>query len=109
MLKSEFFNRALARRNFVSAFIIGFIPIVGYLLCMYFLIEHNTTVELLYVLIFLRNFGYVICSIVLLTNLIKTPFQHFFSWHTKPFDFSGPPPKKKEEITQEKVQEKAIA
>lgn len=76
---------------------------------MYFLIEHNTTVELLYVLIFLRNFGYAICSIVLLTNLIKTPFQHFFSWHTKPFDFSGPPPKKKEEITQEKVQEKAIA
>lgn len=70
---------ALARRTFVSAFILGFIPIVGYLISMYFFIDHNTSDEMLYIPIFLRNFGYVICSIVLLTNLIKTPFQNFFS------------------------------
>lgn len=70
---------ALARRTFVSAFVIGFIPIIGYLFSMYFLIDHRTSDELLYIPIFLRNFGYVICSIVMLTNLIKTPFKNFFS------------------------------
>ena len=70
---------ALARRTFVVAFIIGFLPIVGYLVSMYFLVDRNTSDELLYIPIFLRNFGYVMCSIVMLTNLIKTPFQNFFS------------------------------
>lgn len=70
---------ALARRTFVASFIVGFIPMIGYLLIMYFLVDHNTVDELLFIPIFLRNFGYVVCSIVMLTNLIKTPFQHFFS------------------------------
>jgi DHA2 family multidrug resistance protein len=69
---------ALKKNSYKSTFLIGFSAIMIYLLMMYFLIDYQTTKELLIAPIFFRNFGYVIIAIVLITNLIKVPFHHFF-------------------------------
>ncbi|WP_266205872.1 MFS transporter [Pontibacter kalidii] len=69
---------ALKKHSYKSMFLIGFSALVLYLLLMYFLIDYTTVREMLFVPIFFRNFGYVIISIVLLTNLVKVPFQHFW-------------------------------
>jgi len=69
---------ALKKNSYKSTFLIGFSGIIMYLLTMYFLIDYQTTKEMLLLPIFLRNFGYVVIAIVLLTNLLKVPFHHFF-------------------------------
>ncbi len=69
---------ALRKHSYKSMFMIGFSSILSYLLLMYFLIDYQTTEEMMAAPLFLRNFGYVVIAIVLITNLIKVPFHHFF-------------------------------
>ena len=69
---------AVAKQSFKSTFNIGFACILMYNMLMYFLIDYQTTKEMLIIPLFLRNFGYVIVAIVLLSDLMKVPFQHFF-------------------------------
>lgn len=69
---------ALKKHSYKSMFMIGFSSILAYLLLMYFLIDYQTTEEMMAAPLFFRNFGYVVIAIVLLTNLIKVPFHHFF-------------------------------
>ncbi|WP_181304988.1 hypothetical protein [Rufibacter sp. XAAS-G3-1] len=69
---------ALAKNSYKSTFLIGFAAIMAYLLLMYFSVDYQTTQQMLAVPIFLRNFGYVVIAIVLITNLTKVPFHHFF-------------------------------
>jgi DHA2 family multidrug resistance protein len=69
---------ALKKNSYKSTFLVGFTAILGYLGMMYFLIGYQTTKAMLFAPIFFRNFGYVVVAIVLLTNLVKVPFHHFF-------------------------------
>jgi MFS transporter, DHA2 family, multidrug resistance protein len=69
---------ALKKHSYKSMFLVGFASIILYLMLMYFRIDYTTTKELLFVPVFFRNFGYVVIAIVLLTNLVKVPFHHFF-------------------------------
>ncbi|WP_413998586.1 hypothetical protein ACMDB5_12475 [Flavobacterium sp. W1B] len=69
---------ALKQHSFKSTFLIGFSGILVYLLMMYFFIDKNTSKELLAIPLFFRNFGYVIIAIVLISDLVKVPFHHFF-------------------------------
>jgi DHA2 family multidrug resistance protein len=69
---------ALKKNSYKSTFLIGFACIVMYLLFMYFIIDYNTTKELLIAPIFLRSFGNVVIAIVLITNLVKVPFVNLF-------------------------------
>lgn len=73
-----FFYFAKSKNSYKSTFMIGFAAVILYLTMMYFLIDVNTSKSLLFAPIFFRNFGYVIIAIVLLTNLVKIPFNHFF-------------------------------
>lgn len=45
---------------------------------MYFRVDYQTTKAMLIPPIFFRNFGYVVIAIVLITNLVRLPFHHFF-------------------------------
>ncbi|HYK76813.1 MAG TPA: hypothetical protein VEV16_07540 [Daejeonella sp.] len=74
----SYYYFALKKNSYKSTFLIGFAFILMYLICMYFLIDMQTTKAMLIAPIFFRNFGYVIIAIVLLTNLVKVPFHHFF-------------------------------
>ncbi|MBH1959901.1 MAG: hypothetical protein I8H68_07300 [Flavobacteriia bacterium] len=69
---------AKAKRSYKSTFYIGFTAILGYLVLMYFSIGYGTAIESLYLPILVRNFGYVVVAIVLLTGLTRIPFHHFF-------------------------------
>jgi hypothetical protein len=69
---------ALKKHSYKSMFMVGFSSITLYLVMMYFLIDYTTTKAYLASPIFFRNFGYVVIAIVLLTNLVKVPFQHFW-------------------------------
>lgn len=70
---------ARKKHSYKSMFLIAFACIILYLVMMYFLVDYTTTKELLLLApIFFRNFGYVVVAIVLLTNLVKVPFQHFW-------------------------------
>src|SRR5699024_10163490 len=73
-----FFYVAKRQNSYKSTFMVRFAAVVMYLIMMYFLIDVNTGNNLLFAPIFFRNFGYVIIAIVLLTNLVKIPFNHFF-------------------------------
>jgi MFS transporter, DHA2 family, multidrug resistance protein len=68
---------AVHKRSYKSTFLIGFSSIVLYLIMMYFQIDYQMTKSMLVAPIFFRNFGYVICSIVILTNMTKIPFPKF--------------------------------
>ncbi len=70
---------AKGKRSYKTTFYIGFTAIIGYLILMYFVIDYGTSLEMLYFPILLRNFGYVVIAIVLLTGLTRIPFNHFFS------------------------------
>jgi len=69
---------AFRKNSYKSTFLIGFGSILIYLLIMYFIIDYNTTKEMLAVPIFLRSFGNVVIAVVLITNLVKVPFHQFF-------------------------------
>ncbi|MVZ66998.1 hypothetical protein GQF61_14145 [Sphingobacterium sp. DK4209] len=69
---------ALRKNSYKSTFMIGLLAIISYLALMYFWIDQNTNQQLLQFAILLRNFGYVIIAIVLLSSLTKVPFPHFF-------------------------------
>ncbi len=73
-----YFYFAVKKNSYKSTFMIGFGFLIGYLVQMYFLIDANTAKEMLMVPVFTRSFGYVVIAIVLLTNLVKVPFHHFF-------------------------------
>lgn len=69
---------AVAKHSFKSTFNIGFASVLLYNIIMYFFIDYQTTKEMLIIPLLLRNFGYVIIAVVLLSDLMKVPFQHFF-------------------------------
>jgi DHA2 family multidrug resistance protein len=73
-----YWHFALRHKSFQSTFGIGFGAIFLYLIMMYFMVDKNTSMELLAIPMILRNFGYVIIAIVLISNLLKVPFHHFF-------------------------------
>ena len=58
--------------------LISFICIFLYLLYFYFYIDYNLPKEMLFFPIFIRNFGYVILSISLLTANTRLPFPFEF-------------------------------
>lgn len=58
--------------------IIGLSAIAGYLILSYFTIDYNQTRESFILPLFLRSFGYVILSIVMLTSMVRIPFSNFF-------------------------------
>ena len=72
------FYFAIPKRSYKSTLLIGFSAIITYLMMMYFLLDYNTSTEVFGLAIFLRNFGYVIIAIVMITSLTKIPFPHFF-------------------------------
>ncbi|WP_419870194.1 MFS transporter [Chryseobacterium sp. CT-SW4] len=69
---------AVKKHSFKTTFMIGFSAILSYEVIMYFLIDMNTVKELFIVPLFVRNFGYVVIAVVLLSDLMKVPFHHFF-------------------------------
>ncbi|UYW02330.1 hypothetical protein K5I29_05375 [Flavobacterium agricola] len=69
---------AVAKQSFKKTFMIGIGAIVLYEIGMYFIIDANTSKYMLAVPLFLRNFGYVTLAIVLISDLMRVPFQHFF-------------------------------
>lgn len=69
---------AIRKNSYKSTFLLGFAAVLIYLVLMYFLIDYQTTMEMLVAPLFFRNFGYVVIAIVLISNLVKVPFHHFF-------------------------------
>lgn len=69
---------AIAKKSPKSTYMIALASIVVYNVFMYFFIDHNTSQELIIIPLILRNFGYVIVAIVLISDLMKVPFHHFF-------------------------------
>ena len=69
---------AVHKHSFKATFMIGFTGIVLYEIIMYFLIDANTTKEMFALPLFLRNFGYIVIAVVLISDLMKVPFPHFF-------------------------------
>lgn len=69
---------AVKKNSFKTTFLIGFSGVLLYTVMMYFLIDYNTPKEYFAFPIFLRNFGYVVMAIVLLSDLVKIPFSNFF-------------------------------
>ena len=58
---------------------LGFLLLVVYQYCLYFLIHPNLNIESLYLLNFLRGIGYGILYVSLTIYVAKSvPFQHFF-------------------------------
>jgi len=68
----------VAKKSFKTTFMIGLAAIVAYETTMYFILDSNTSKLLLAIPLFLRNFGYVTVAIVLISDLMRVPFQHFF-------------------------------
>lgn len=69
---------AKKKNSYKSTFLIGFASLLLYQVIMYFIIDHQTSKEMLVAPVFFRNFGYVTIAITLQTNLMKVPFVHFF-------------------------------
>jgi len=69
---------ALKKHSYKLTFLAGFGAILMYLFMMYFMIDYQTSKAMLIAPVFFRNFGYVVIAIVLITNLVKVPFHHFF-------------------------------
>ena len=69
---------AIAKNSFKSTFIIGFLGLLSYQIMMYFFVDASTSKEYFAIPLFLRNFGYVTMGIVMISELMKVPFPHFF-------------------------------
>lgn len=68
---------AIRKWKYKTMTIIGFAFIASYLIAMYFMIDYNTSIEMLAFPLFLRGVGYVIIAIVFLTALSGIDFKIF--------------------------------
>lgn len=69
---------AIKKWSYQRMLLISFICIFLYLLYFYFYIDYNLPKEMLFFPIFIRNFGYIILSISLLTANTRLPFPFEF-------------------------------
>lgn len=74
----SYFFFAKRKNSYKTTFLIGFCSLILYQVIMYFIIDYQTSKEMLIGPVFFRNFGYVIIAITLQTNLTKVPFKDFF-------------------------------
>ena len=74
----SYFYFAKKKNSYKKPFLIGFSFLLLYQIVMYFIIDYQTTKQMLVLPVFLRNLGYVIVAIVIQTNLTKIQFAHFF-------------------------------
>lgn len=74
-----FYRQVVLRKGFKFLISLGFILIVVYQYCMYFLIDPNLNIESLYFPNFLKGVGHGILYISLTIYVAKSvPFKHFF-------------------------------
>ncbi len=84
-----YFTFAKRKWRYKKMITIAYMAIAGYLLYFYLLIDYNLPKEMLFLPLFLRNFGYVIVAICFLTSLTRVPFNHFFQCVTMQNIFSA--------------------
>ena len=69
---------AVHKHSFKATMLIGLSAILLHLLLMYFVIDIHLSKEYLVIPLFLRNFGYVVMAVALLSDLMNVPFPNFF-------------------------------
>lgn len=74
-----FYRQAILGEGYKFLIYLGFLLLVVYQYCLYFLIHPNLNIESLYLPNFLRGIGYGILYVSLTIYVAKSvPFQHFF-------------------------------